>query len=93
MRLLQKVLDNLLGNAAAYSPAGNRVLVKLRQMDDQAKLTIENTGVHNARLEYTYTMSILAADKVMVKDYCDTRDGVQDALRHILYNISQTRTP
>lgn len=46
MRLLQKVLDNLLGNAAAYSPAGNRVLVKLWPMDDQAKLTIENTGVH-----------------------------------------------
>lgn len=46
IRLLQKVLDNLLGNAAAYSPAGNRVLVKLWQIDDKAELTIENTGVH-----------------------------------------------
>lgn len=46
IRLLQKVLDNLLGNAAAYSPAGNRIFVKLWQIDDKAKLTIENTGVH-----------------------------------------------
>ena len=29
MQLLQKALDNLLGNAAAYSGAGNQVLIKL----------------------------------------------------------------
>ncbi len=46
MRLLQKVLDNLLGNAAAYSPAGNHIFVKLWQNDNKAKFTIENTGVH-----------------------------------------------
>lgn len=46
MRLLQKAVDNLLGNAAAYSPAGNRVIVKLWRDKDGAKLTIENTGVH-----------------------------------------------
>ncbi len=46
MQLLQKAVDNLLGNAAAYSPAGNRVIVKLRRDEDGAKLTIENTGVH-----------------------------------------------
>ncbi len=46
MRLLQKAVDNLLGNAAAYSPAGNRIIVKLRRDEDGAKLTIENTGVH-----------------------------------------------
>lgn len=46
MRLLQKVLDNLLGNAATYSPAGNRIFVKLWKDEDKAKLTIENTGVH-----------------------------------------------
>ncbi len=46
MRLLQKVLDNLLGNAAAYSSAGNRILVKLWQDAEKVKLTIENTGVH-----------------------------------------------
>ncbi len=45
-QLLQKVLDNLLGNAAAYSPAGNRIFVKLWKDDDEAILTIENTGVH-----------------------------------------------
>ncbi len=46
MRLLQKVLDNLLGNAAAYSPAGNRVVVKLWKNGNKVKLTIENTGIH-----------------------------------------------
>lgn len=45
-QLLQKVLDNLLGNAAAYSPAGNCVFVKLWQDTEKVKLTIENTGVH-----------------------------------------------
>lgn len=46
MRLLQKALDNLLGNAAAYSPAGNRIYVKLWKNGRGANLTIENTGVH-----------------------------------------------
>lgn len=45
-QLLQKALDNLLGNAAVYSPAGNRIFVTLRQDTEKAKLTIENTGVH-----------------------------------------------
>ncbi len=45
IRLVQKVLDNLLGNAAAYSPAGNRIFVKLWKGEDRAKLTIENTGI------------------------------------------------
>ncbi|MCM1212808.1 MAG: HAMP domain-containing histidine kinase, partial [Blautia sp.] len=46
VRLLQKALDNLLGNAAAYSPAGNHIFVKLWQNDNKAELTIENTGVY-----------------------------------------------
>lgn len=46
MQLLQKVLDNLLGNAAVYSPAGNCIFVKLWQDTEKVKLTIENTGVH-----------------------------------------------
>ena len=46
LQLLQKVVDNLLGNAAAYSPAGERITVKLWQTTDKANLTIENTGVH-----------------------------------------------
>lgn len=44
--LLQKVLDNLLGNAAAYSGAGNHVIIRLREEDEKVKLTIENTGAH-----------------------------------------------
>lgn len=46
MKLLQKVLDNLLGNAAAYSPAGERITVKLWQAAEKINLTIENGGVH-----------------------------------------------
>ncbi len=40
----------------------------------------------NATLEYTYTLTILDADRVMVKDYNDTRLGVKDALSDILRN-------
>ena len=46
MGLLQKVVDNLLGNAATYSPPGNSVRVNLRQAEEKVYLTIENTGVH-----------------------------------------------
>ena len=46
MHLLQKVLDNLLGNAAAYSGAGNQVTIKLWNETERTTLTIENTGVH-----------------------------------------------
>ena len=46
LQLLQKVVDNLLGNAAAYSPAGERITVKAWQANEKAHLTVENTGVH-----------------------------------------------
>ena len=46
MQLLQKVVDNLLGNAAAYSEAGNRIIVDLWKEAESAILTIENTGAH-----------------------------------------------
>lgn len=43
-------------------------------------------GQDNARLEYTYTLTILAADKVKVKDYCDTQVGVKDAMNSMMLN-------
>lgn len=46
IQLLKKVLDNLLGNAATYSGAGNHILVKLWNEFEKVNLTIENTGVH-----------------------------------------------
>ena len=46
MQLLQKALDNLLGNAAAYSGAGNQVLIKLWKETETTTLTIENTGAY-----------------------------------------------
>ena len=45
-RLLQKAVDNLLGNAAAYSPAGGSVFITLREESGGVKLTVENTGAH-----------------------------------------------
>ena len=44
MQLLQKALDNLLGNAAAYSGAGNQIIVRLWKENEKSNLTIENTG-------------------------------------------------
>lgn len=46
VQLLQKVLDNLLGNAAAYSGARNHIFVKLWKDAQKTSLTIENTGAH-----------------------------------------------
>lgn len=46
IQLLQKVLDNLLGNAATYSGMGNYIFVRLWNELGKIKLTIENTGVH-----------------------------------------------
>lgn len=46
IQLLQKVFDNLLGNAAAYSGAGNQVIIKLWKETEITTLTIENTGAH-----------------------------------------------
>lgn len=44
--LLQTAFDNLLGNAAAYSGAGNQITIKLWKETGLTTLTIENTGVH-----------------------------------------------
>lgn len=46
IQLLQNVIDNLLGNAATYSGAGNYISVKLWKEFEKVNLTIENTGVH-----------------------------------------------
>lgn len=46
VQLLQKVIDNLLSNAIAYSPVGNQIFLKLWQVEERAILTLENTGVH-----------------------------------------------
>lgn len=41
-------------------------------------------GQDNAILEYTCTLTILNADKVKVKDYCDTRVNVRDAMNSMM---------
>lgn len=45
-QLLQKVLDNLFGNAAAYSEPGNQIYVRLWKEAESIRLTVENTGAH-----------------------------------------------
>ena len=44
--LLQKAVDNLLGNAVTYSPPRNSVRVNLNYVKEKVHLAIENTGVH-----------------------------------------------
>lgn len=40
-----------------------------------------------ARLEYTFTMTVLKADAVMLKDYDDMRLGIVDAMQFLLVNL------
>lgn len=51
-----------------------------------AALSDFHAGEDNARLEYTYTLTILDAAKVEVKDYCDTRVNVRDAMNSMMLN-------
>lgn len=43
--LLRRVLDNLLGNALKYTPAGGRIAVRGRQEGDQVLLEVQDTGI------------------------------------------------
>ncbi len=45
-QLLQKAVDNLIGNAISYSPAQNRIIVTIRTERGKVLLSVENTGVH-----------------------------------------------
>ncbi len=45
-QLLQKVVDNLIDNAIAYSPVQNKIMVSLWTAQGKVFLSIENTGVH-----------------------------------------------
>jgi two-component system sensor histidine kinase VanS len=44
--LLQKVVDNLLGNAVTYSPPGHSLYINLSGAGGKMDFKIENTGVH-----------------------------------------------
>lgn len=46
----------------------------------------EVTGIDNARLEYSVTLTVLDADRLMLKDYDDTRLGVIETMQVILIN-------
>lgn len=52
-RLLEKVLDNLFGNAASYSPAGNRVTVKLWKEAEIKTAELQKTEYQKAELQET----------------------------------------
>lgn len=45
-QLLQKVVDNLIHNAITYSPAQNKIAVRLWSEQDKVCFSVENTGVH-----------------------------------------------
>jgi signal transduction histidine kinase len=41
---LAQVLDNLLGNALKFTPAGGRIAVEAASLDGHARLTVRDTG-------------------------------------------------
>ncbi len=41
---LQQILWNLMQNAGKFTPEGGRVTVRLQRVDDEARLTVEDTG-------------------------------------------------
>ncbi|STB72502.1 sensor kinase CusS [Citrobacter koseri] len=42
--MLRRALSNLLSNAMRYTPKGEAVTVRLKEMDRQAQITVENPG-------------------------------------------------
>jgi signal transduction histidine kinase len=42
---LDQVLTNLISNALKYSPAGGEVRITLRQVDDEAEMTVSDQGI------------------------------------------------
>ena len=49
--LLQELAKNLLDNAIAYTPAGGRIVVRLRQLGEHVMLAVEDTGLGIAQAE------------------------------------------
>ena len=45
-QLLQKAVDNLIGNAVAYSPAGSIIRAHVWKEGERVALSLENTGIH-----------------------------------------------
>lgn len=44
MGLMARVLENLLGNALRYTPAGGLITVRLREMQDRLRVQVSDTG-------------------------------------------------
>ncbi len=42
---LDRLFDNLISNAVKYTPSGGRVTVTLAQLENEARVTIEDTGI------------------------------------------------
>lgn len=45
-RLFAKVIGNLISNAYHYSPAGEKIHIRVEDTDQGVQFTVENTGVH-----------------------------------------------
>jgi len=43
--LMRQILDNLISNAAKYSPAGSNILIKLEKQHHQIELSVTDQGI------------------------------------------------
>jgi len=44
LSLIERVLDNLIGNALKHTPAGGNVSVRLREIDGEVEVSVVDTG-------------------------------------------------
>lgn len=45
VKMMRRVLDNLISNSLRYNPPGTEILIQLQELDDQLYLTVADTGI------------------------------------------------
>jgi two-component system, NtrC family, sensor histidine kinase GlrK len=88
-RKLQTVLDNLLSNAIKYTPAGGRINISLKIVDDRAVIDVEDSGpgideseaakifepFQQGRATYQSSVKGTGLGLSIAKEYVEAHDG------------------